>query len=173
MEEVHVILVDEKDQQVGIMEKMEAHEKALLHRAVSVFVINSKGEWLLQQRALHKYHSADLWTNTCCTHPLPDETNLEGANRRLQQEMGMECELKELFSFTYKELLDNDFTEYEIDHVFIGFSNLEPIRDPTEVANTKYFSYQELDSDVKINPDRYTVWFKKIYQQVYQHLQDA
>jgi len=167
----NVILVDEQDNEVGLMEKIEAHKKALLHRAISVFIFNSNGDWLLQRRASNKYHSGGLWTNTCCTHPLPNETNLEAANRRLSQEMGMQSELLELFSFTYKEPLDNELTEYEFDHVFIGFSDFLPNINLKEVADYKYIHYKELDTDMHINPNDYTVWFRKIYEKV--HLQKS
>ena len=166
MEEVMVILVDEKDNEIGLMPKTEAHKRALLHRAISVFIFNTKGEWLLQRRALTKYHSAGLWTNTCCTHPLPDETNINAANRRLMQEMGMPCSLKELFSFTYKEALDNELTEYEFDHVFIGITDNIPQISQAEVTEFKYIKYRDLSLDIKKNPTRYTVWFKKIIEQV-------
>jgi len=161
-----VILVDEYDTPLGEMEKLEAHKKALLHRAISVFIFNSNGEWLLQRRAFNKYHSAGLWTNTCCTHPLPSETNIDAANRRLMQEMGMQSSLKELFRFTYKEALDNELTENEFDHVFIGISNFIPRINPKEVAEFKYINYKHLTLDIKKNPSDYTVWFKKIVEQV-------
>lgn len=172
MKETQVILVDNKDNPVGMMEKMEAHRKALLHRAISVFIINSKGEWILQKRAMDKYHSQGLWTNTCCTHPLPGETDLESANRRLYEEMGLSCTLKKLFSFIYKEKLDNELTEYEYDHVFIGISDLKPVINTYEVVDWKEISFEELHNDIKLNPYNYTVWFKEIYQNVYHHLMD-
>ncbi len=170
MEKTQVILVDNNDIQIGIMEKMEAHKKALLHRAISVFIINTKGEWLLQRRALGKYHSNGLWTNTCCSHPFPGESNLQASNRRLMEEMGLKCKLKELFSFTYKEELDNELTEYEFDHVFYGFSDEIPKIDSSEVMEYKYLNYFSLFKDIKANPENYTVWFKKIYERVYQYL---
>lgn len=165
----HVILVDENDIQIGTMEKMEAHEKALLHRAISVFLLNSKGEWLLQRRALNKYHSNGLWTNTCCSHPYPNETSSEAAKRRLKQEMGLETNLKEIFHFTYKEPLDNKLTEHELDHVFIGTTNVEPIINQEEVVEWKYISYSDLLYDLKNNPENYTVWFRKIFERVNEH----
>jgi isopentenyl-diphosphate Delta-isomerase len=165
MEEL-VILVDERDIKLGLMPKTEAHRKALLHRAISVFIFNSNGEWLLQRRALTKYHSSGLWTNTCCTHPLPNETSIDAANRRLSQEMGMQCSLKELFSFTYKEVLDNELTEHEFDHVFIGITDNVPQINTDEVAEYKYLKYSNLNLDIKKNPTHYTVWFKKIVERV-------
>jgi isopentenyl-diphosphate Delta-isomerase len=164
--EENVILVDEKDNEIGLMPKTEAHKKALLHRAISVFIFNSDGEWLLQQRAFTKYHSGGLWTNTCCTHPLPNESNIDAANRRLRQEMGMQCTLKELFSFTYKEPLDNELIENEFDHVFMGITNYAPRFNPKEVAAFKYVKFNDLILDIERSPGHYTVWFKKIIERV-------
>lgn len=164
--EENVILVDDNDNQIGLMAKTEAHKKALLHRAISVFIFNSEGEWLLQRRAFSKYHSAGLWTNTCCTHPLPNENNQDAANRRLKEEMGMHGSLKELFSFTYKETLDNELTEHELDHVFVGITDLIPTINTDEVAEFKYIKHDSLTLDIKNNPSHYTVWFKKIIERV-------
>ncbi|MBV5284232.1 MAG: isopentenyl-diphosphate Delta-isomerase [Paludibacter sp.] len=164
--EENVILVDEKDNEIGLMAKTEAHKKALLHRAISVFIFNSAGEWLLQRRAFNKYHSGGLWTNACCTHPFPNESNIDAANRRLKEEMGMHCALKELFSFTYKEALDNELTEHELDHVFIGTTDLIPNINSDEVAEYKYISCDDLIRDIQKNPNNYTVWFKKIIERV-------
>ena len=161
-----VILVDEKDIPTGEMEKMEAHEKAMLHRAVSVFIFNSKHQMLIQQRAMCKYHSPGLWTNTACTHPYPGESSMDAAKRRLQQEMGLEAELHEIFDFIYKEKLDNELTEYEYDHVFIGYTDDIPVPDPDEVGDYKYIDAKELINQVKEHPASYTVWFKKIYERV-------
>lgn len=169
MEKEFVILVDKHDQEIGLMEKMEAHEKALLHWAISVCIFNSQGEWLLQRRALSKYHSGGLWANTCCTHPKPNETSEEAAHRRLQQEMGMESEIKELFSFTYKEALDHELSEHEIDHVFVGVTNQKPVINVDEVDSYKYISYEDLEKDINSNPQNYTVWFKEIYKKINHH----
>lgn len=169
MEEDLVVLVDCDDNEIGMMPKLEAHQKALLHRAVSVFLFNSNGEWLLQRRAFSKYHSGGLWTNTCCTHPLPNESNIDAAKRRLEQEMGIQCELSELFSFTYMEKLNNNLSEYEFDHVFIGFSDSIPVLDSGEVSESKYIGFKELELSFEINPEQYTVWFSKIYKQVQCH----
>jgi isopentenyl-diphosphate delta-isomerase len=166
MGETFVILVDTDDNQIGVSEKMEAHRKALLHRAVSVFICNSKGEWLLQRRALSKYHSNGLWTNTCCSHPYPNETNIDAAKRRLMEEMGMECELNEFFSFTYKEVLDNELTEYEFDHVFFGISDHKPTINIDEVMEYKYITFSDLQKDIELNQNDYTVWFKMIFERV-------
>ena len=170
MEEVKVILVDENDNEIGLMHKTSAHEKGILHRAVSVFVINSAGDWLLQRRALHKYHSAGLWTNTCCSHPLPGESNIDAANRRLMEEMGLKCELNELFSFTYREIFENGLIEHEYDHVFLGACNQLPVINNLEVVEYKYFNYKELQKDINENPENYTVWFRKIYTEVNQQI---
>ena len=170
MIEEQVILVDEQDNELGVMEKLEAHRIPTLHRAISVFIVNSKGEWLLQQRALDKYHSNGLWTNTCCSHPRPGESNLEAARRRLLEEMGMEAELSELFHFVYREVLDNDLTEYELDHVFVGISDQVPHINADEVHNYKYVTYEDLQEDIKKNPWSYTVWFLKIVNRVNEYL---
>ena len=169
MKKEYVILVDENDVERGTMEKMEAHEKALLHRAVSVFIVNPEGKWLLQRRALHKYHSNSLWTNACCTHPSPGETSLDAANRRLKEEMGMQTDLSELFHFTYKAPLDNQLTEHELDHVFVGCSAQEPLINPNEVMDWKYISHQDLKSELASNPENFTVWFQKIVK----HLEES
>jgi isopentenyl-diphosphate Delta-isomerase len=166
MTEPNVILVDENDVQIGIAGKMEAHYKGILHRAVSVFIINSSSQWILQRRALNKYHSKGLWTNTCCSHPYPGETNIEAAGRRLMEEMGMQSKLKELFSFKYKQKLDNELTEHEFDHVFIGISDDDPIINTNEVFEWKKVSYNTLHEDILKNPNNYTYWFKEIYKKV-------
>lgn len=162
MEEV--ILVDELDKVVGLMEKMEAHEKGLLHRAFSIFVLNSNNELLLQKRASHKYHSGGLWTNTCCSHQRKNETNLEAGKRRLHEEMGMECELHEMFSFIYKAELDQDLTEHELDHVMIGRSDTMPVINADEVEEWKYMPLEEITLDMQENGQHYTEWFKIIFQ---------
>lgn len=172
MEEPYVILVDENDNQTGIAGKMEAHRKALLHRAVSAFIINSRGEWILQRRALDKYHSNGLWTNTCCTHPNPGESNLDSTKRRLKEEMGIECDLDELFSFVYREKLDNDLTEYEFDHVFFGICDKDPVINTAEVKEWEAVPFNVLQEDIINNPDNYTYWFKKIYKEVHQHIKE-
>lgn len=158
-----MILVDDNDIETGVMEKMKAHRTARLHRAVSVFICNTKGEWLLQQRAANKYHSNSLWTNTACTHPFPGETNLQAANRRLAEEMGLKANLTKVFSFIYKEKLDNALIEHEFDHVFIGYTDVLPTINPDEVMNYKYISFNDLHSHIESTPNDYTVWFKKIY----------
>lgn len=169
MEEVKVILVDENDNEVGFMPKTEAHQKAVLHRAISVFLVNNAGEWLLQQRALGKYHSAGLWTNTCCSHPLPGESNVDAATRRLKEEMGIEnCALTLLFTFTYNEELANGLIEHEFDHVFFGVCDQNPVINEMEVLSYKFVNYQEMKKEITENPENYTVWFRKIYDRVKQ-----
>ena len=163
----YVILVNEKDQEVGQMEKMEAHEKGLLHRAFSIFLFNDKNELLLQQRALSKYHSGGLWTNTCCSHPRAGETVLEAANRRLQEEMGIKAEMQSQFSFVYRANLDNDLTEHELDHVVFGSFNDAPEVNPEEVAAWKYVSMKEIEADMKKNPEHYTAWFRIVFDEVH------
>lgn len=163
MAETKVICVDENDNPIGEMEKMEAHEKAVLHRAFSVFIFNSKKELLLQQRSAGKYHSAMLWTNTCCSHPVPGELTENAAKRRLKEEMGMNAELKFLFKFQYKAPFDNGLTEHEIDHVFIGYSNVLPVINKSEVEDYKYISVNELKKQVEMSPEQFTVWFRIIF----------
>ena len=160
-----VVLVDRDDNETGTMEKQEAHLKGVLHRAISVFIFNSKGELLLQQRAAGKYHSANLWTNTCCSHPRPGEGVRDAAVRRLYEEMGMKCDLKKLFSFIYEAPLDNNITEHEFDHVFTGISDELPVPDPLEVAAWRYISINELSTDLKAHPEKYTAWFKICFDQ--------
>jgi len=166
-----VILVDENDQPIGTMEKIEAHEKAVLHRAFSVFIINQKGEIMLQQRASHKYHSPLLWTNTCCSHQRFGETNLEAGKRRLQEEMGFEVPLKELFHFIYKAPFDNGLTEHELDHVMIGYYNEEPNINPEEVESWKWMGIEDIRKDMTEKPEIYTVWFKIIFDEFYHYIE--
>ncbi len=165
MKEELVILVDEFDAPIGFMPKMEAHEKGVLHRAFSVFILNEKNEIMLQQRAHQKYHSPLLWTNTCCSHQREGETNLEAGKRRLFEEMGIQTELKELFHFIYKAPFDNGLTEHELDHVMIGRFNGDPIINTDEVESWKWMSIEAIKSDVKIHPQLYTVWFKHIFDE--------
>lgn len=154
-----VILVNELDEPIGTMEKLEAHQKGLLHRAFSVFITNAKGELLLQQRALNKYHSGGLWTNTCCSHPLPDEDVIAASHRRLVEEMGFDCELTEVFSFTYRAEFDNGLTEYEFDHVLIGQYDGEIQPDNAEVMNHKFASPNEIRFLLLTAPETFTHWF--------------
>lgn len=169
MEEL-VVLVDEQDQQLGLMPKMEAHEKAVLHRAFSVFVFNDKGELMLQQRAEEKYHSPLLWTNTCCSHQRDGETSLEAGKRRLQEEMGFVCDLKEIFWFIYKAPFDNGLTEHELDHVMVGRYNGEPNVNKDEVESFKWMNLKAVKEDIAESPELYTAWFKIIFKESYSKL---
>ncbi len=161
----NVILVDENDREVGLMEKMEAHRKGLLHRAFSVLVFNENGELLLQRRAFGKYHSEGLWTNTCCSHPYPGESILEAGKRRLFEEMGFTCELSEVFSFIYKAELENGLTEYELDHVLIGFSDETPHLNLEEVSAFKWMSIDDIKNDMSENHSQYTAWFQILIEE--------
>lgn len=165
-----VILVNERDEQIGLMEKIEAHQKALLHRAFSVFVYNSKGEVMIQQRAAQKYHSPGLWTNTCCSHPREGESNIEAGIRRLQEEMGFQTDLKESTSFIYKAPFDNGLTEHEYDHILIGKFDGEPQINPGEVADWKWIAMDELKADIQKYPENYTAWFKIIFDKYYEFI---
>jgi isopentenyl-diphosphate delta-isomerase len=172
MEEEKVILVNSNDEPIGLMPKMEAHEKALLHRAFSVFVINSNNELMLQQRALQKYHSPGLWTNTCCSHQRDGEENIEAGLRRLQEEMGFETPLEYLFNFIYKAPFDNGLTEHELDHVMLGRYEGEPSINPEEVASWKWMDIDLIHADLINNPADYTVWFAIIFDRFYNHLKE-
>ncbi len=162
----YLVLVDEEDNEVGTEEKLEAHKKAKLHRAISAIVYNSKGEMLLQQREKSKYHCGGLWSNTSCTHPRQGETPKQAAERRLKEEMGMSVELKETFSFRYKVEFSNGLTENEFNHVFIGFSDEKPKINKSEVENFKYLSMKKLREDIKKNPEKYTPWFRLIVEKL-------
>ena len=163
-----VILVNEKDEELGIMEKIEAHEKAILHRAFSIFIFNTKGEMLLQQRAVKKYHSAGLWTNACCSHPRPGETTLVAATRRLKEELGFETELKEVFDFIYKTPFDNGLTEHEFDHVFTGVYNHSIHPDEKEVLDYCFKSMDDIDYSLKNHAHKYTAWFVLAFPRIMQ-----
>ena len=172
MEEEKVILVNSNDEPIGLMPKMEAHEKALLHRAFSVFVINDNNELMLQQRALQKYHSPGLWTNTCCSHQRDGEKNIEAGLRRLQEEMGFETPLEYLFNFIYKAPFDNGLTEHELDHVMLGRYEGEPSINSEEVASWKWMDIDLIHADLINNPADYTVWFAIIFDRFYNYLKE-
>ncbi len=169
-EKNYVVLVDENDQEVGVMEKLEAHEKGLMHRAFSVFLFNDNNELLLQQRASEKYHSGGLWTNTCCSHPKPGEAAEAGAHRRLMEEMGIHAALDFQFTFSYKSDYENGLSEHEFDHVFFGRYNDAPKLNPEEAEGWKYMSLPAIEADVAENPHHYTSWFKICLPKVAQHL---
>ncbi len=170
MEEEKVILVNEKDEPIGLMPKMEAHEKGLLHRAFSVFVFNDKNELMLQQRALSKYHSPGLWTNTCCSHQREGESNIEAGKRRLQEEMGFTTNLKDTMAFIYKAPFDNGLTEHEFDHILVGNFNDIPDLNPHEVLAWKWMRLEQVQKDMENHPKRYTEWFKIIFDKYYQSI---
>jgi len=159
-----VILVDQDDRPLGVAEKMWAHQHGLLHRAFSIFVLNSEGQLLLQKRAIAKYHSGGLWTNTCCSHPRPEESIIAAAMRRLQEEMGFNCELTEIFSFTYKSSLDRGLIEHEYDHVLLGKFDGEPILNPAEAEAWKWIEVDELKADMISRPELYTFWLKDCFE---------
>jgi isopentenyl-diphosphate delta-isomerase len=169
----YVILVDEKDQKIGLMEKIEAHEKALLHRAFSVFIFNEKGELMLQQRAASKYHSPLLWTNTCCSHQRDGESNIKAGRRRLQEEMGFVTDITEVFSFIYKAPFDNGLTEHEFDHVMIGRYDKAPKLNTEEAEAYKWMKMEDVKQDIADNPSIYTAWFKIIFEKSYKKLTHA
>lgn len=160
------MIVNTSGRTIGTMDKMAAHKSGMLHRAFSVFVFNSKGQLLLQQRAFDKYHSGGLWTNTCCSHPKLGEFTLDAAHRRLQEEMGMDCELTELFQFSYRHEFENGLIENEYDHVFMGVSDELPLPNPAEVAGFKYMDTDLLLFELFEQPDQYTAWFKICLEQL-------
>ena len=170
MSEEKVILVDKNDNQVGLMPKLEAHEKGVLHRAFSIFIFNSKYELLLQKRASSKYHSCGLWTNTCCSHPREGEDTLDAANRRLDEEMGIKTSLRKVYDFIYKAELDNQLTEHEFDHVFYGVCDNDPILNKDEAEDFKWVDMETLNNDIIKNEDKYTVWFKIAFEYFYNYL---
>lgn len=161
-----VILVDENDQQIGEHEKMDAHVKGLLHRAFSVFIFNSKGEMLLQQRASSKYHSPNLWTNACCSHPQPGEQTNAAAMRRLGEELGFVTHIEHLFSFVYRSSFDNGLTEHEFDHVFKGIYDGPIKANEAEVQDFKFLSVDHIREDLASYPEKYTAWFRLAFPQL-------
>jgi isopentenyl-diphosphate delta-isomerase len=165
-----IILVNENDVQLGTMEKMEVHQKALLHRAFSIFIFNSKGDMLLQQRAINKYHSAGLWSNACCSHPSGDQQTMEAAEKRLQAEMGFTVPLQKAFDFIYKAALENGLTEHEYDHVFMGKYDGEIYPDKDEVKDFCFVSMDEIKNSIQTHPEKYTEWFKIAFPKVEEYL---
>ena len=166
-----VVLVNEQDEALGAMEKMEAHRTASLHRAFSVFVFDDRGRLLLQQRAEGKYHSGGLWTNTCCGHPRPGEEIGAAAKRRLNEEMNILIDMEPRFRFLYRAALDNELHEHELDHVFFARFSGIPRPDPSEVMAWRYVPVAEVDEELTRDPDRYTVWFQKCWNEVREHLE--
>ena len=163
-----LILVDHDNKQIGIAEKLIAHQEGSLHRAFSIFIFNSKGELLLQQRAMDKYHSAGLWANTCCSHPRDGESLETAIHRRLKEEMGMSCEMDFQFSFIYKANFENGLIEHEYDHVFFGISDEKPILNPLEVMNYQYMDLESLEKSIKKSPESYSEWLKIAMEKVNQ-----
>jgi isopentenyl-diphosphate Delta-isomerase len=166
MPEEQVVLVNDKDDKIGLMDKMQAHIDAVLHRAFSVFVFNSNDELLLQQRALTKYHTPGLWTNTCCSHPRDGESPEQAARRRLMEEMGMECKLNKAFDFIYKADVGQGLTEHEFDHVFVGYSDVLPVINKNEVEAYRYVSLENVRNEMQANPHEFTVWFRIAFDRV-------
>lgn len=167
MEITEVILVDEQDQPCGVVEKMEAHRRGVLHRAFSIFIFNSQGEMLLQQRAFEKYHSGGLWTNACCSHPFPGEETIQAAIRRLREELGFETKLEKIFDFVYKADFDNGLIEHEFDHVFTGYYEGKIVMNPEEVKDVCYKSMTGIQRDLLEEPAKYTAWFRLAFPKVF------
>jgi isopentenyl-diphosphate delta-isomerase len=160
-----LILVNENDEEIGFGDKLPVHQNAQLHRAFSIFVINSQDQLLLQRRAYHKYHSGGLWANTCCSHPIRGEKQEHTIHRRLMEEMGFDCELQHMFHFIYRAKLDNDLTEYEYDHVYLGKFEGTPIPNPEEVVAWKWMDLHHVKRDIQEQPDSYTYWIRQAFNQ--------
>jgi isopentenyl-diphosphate delta-isomerase len=165
-----VVLVNEKDEVLGTMEKLRAHEEGVLHRAFSVIIFNSKGEMLIHQRAIDKYHCGGLWTNACCSHPRLNESPKEGAERRLNEEMGFSVPVEYIGSFIYKIDFENGLTEHEFDHMFCGRFDGTPEHNQAEVEKWKYVSVEKLLKDLEEQPESYTFWFRDILKNRIQEL---
>ncbi len=170
MTEEHVVLVNTLDQDQGTMEKMEAHRSGQLHRAFSVFILNSRGELLLQQRAHHKYHSGGLWTNTCCSHPRAGEDVVEAGKRRLMEEMGIQCQISKGFDFIYRSELDGGLVEHEFDHVLFGISDVAPKPNGDEVSDYRYVTFNAVRKEMAEDPERFTTWFRICFERAADHL---
>ena len=170
MKKENVVLVDRNDNPMGLMPKLEAHQKGVLHRAFSVFILNQKGQLMLQRRALDKYHSPGLWTNTCCSHPRESESIIEAGLRRLKEEMGFTTPLEPMFSFIYKSKFDNGLTEHEFDHVLLGYYDKPPFINAIEVSEWKWMSLEKIILEIKNKPEDFTVWFKIIFERFYNHI---
>lgn len=172
MNEEMLILVNELDEPVGSMPKTEVHLKGVLHRAFSVFLFNTRGEMLLQQRAIHKYHSAGLWSNTCCSHPRLGETVEQAVRRRLVEEMGITADVQFLFKFRYKAALENGYTEHELDHVYFGVSDAIPLLNKEEVKDWRYVSMEAVKAEMKQHPEKFTAWFKICFEEVERNIKN-
>ena len=167
-----VILVTEEDEEIGTMEKMEAHRRGVLHRAFSIFVFDKNGRMLLQKRAANKYHGALLWSNTCCSHPYPGEEVEKAAARRLEEEMGFTTGLEKIFTFSYNETVENNLIEHELDHVFVGEFEGEININQSEVDQCKYKQVSEIKTELESNPSDFTIWFKIIFPRIEQWWQE-
>lgn len=161
-----VVLVDQNDNELGVMEKMQAHVEARLHRAFSVFIFNENGQLMLQQRAFSKYHSPGLWSNTCCSHPRPGEETKDAAHRRLVEEMGFDCDFEEAFSFVYKAPFSNDLTEHEFDHVFIGVTDKLPVLNREEAEDFRFATIEQIRNEMNEDPEKFSVWFRIAFDRV-------
>jgi isopentenyl-diphosphate delta-isomerase len=161
-----LLLVDKKDKIIGTAEKMRVHQEGLLHRAFSIIILNSQGEMLMQLRAKNKYHSGGLWTNACCSHPRPGEILIKAARERLAEEMGIDCGLKEIFSFHYRAVFANGLIENEYDHVLLGECDATPKPNLEEADDWRWAKIGEIKKDVKQNPVNYTYWFKQIMKKI-------
>jgi len=161
-----VILVDRDDREIGTMEKLDAHRRGLLHRAVSAFLIDPDGRHLLQRRADHKYHSAGLWSNTCCSHPFPGESAADAVSRRLREEMGVTVPLRPLLRYTYRAELENGLIEHELDHVFVGSFAGIPSPNPGEVSEWRWIAPDALDAEMALAPGNFTAWFRLLLPEV-------
>ena len=167
-----VLLVDENNKVIGKQDKLKVHKLGLLHRAFSIFIFNSKNELLIQKRALDKYHTSGLWSNTCCSHPYTENIKQE-AKKRLQEEMGFSCNIKKVFSFIYKVDVGNNLIEHEYDHVFLGRFDGQPVLNPQEAEDWQWIGLEELERDIKENPEKYTYWFKIALPKLVSYLKTA
>ena len=172
MNEQELILVNEKDEETGSMQKMEVHQRGLLHRAFSVFLFDKQGRMLLQQRAEGKYHGAGLWTNACCSHPYPGENVAQGALRRLKEELGIQTELEKIFEFIYRAEVENNLVEHEFDHVFAGYFEGDLVPDPGEVMSTRYQEIDQIEEELQKFPERFTTWFRIAFPKIKEWLQE-
>ena len=172
MEEV--ILVDHDDKQIGLEEKLKAHQNGgKLHRAISIFIFNKKGETMLQQRAATKYHGGGLWSNTVCSHPRIGETPVQAAHRRLMEEMGFDCQMKEVFAFEYEAKMDKGLTEHEYDHVIFGTYDSDPKPNPEEVQDWRWIRLDALKIELKKNPNSYSPWVRTAINDVIKHSKES
>ena len=166
---MEVVLVNEQDVQIGTMEKMQAHQEGLLHRAFSIFIFNNKGEMLLQQRAANKYHSPNLWSNACCSHPMPGEKTEAAAHRRLEEELGFDTSLIHDFHFIYKAQFENGLIEHEFDHVFVGTYNGSILPNSLEVKDYCFMKWEDIENSLQTHPHKYSEWFKIAFEKMHKN----